>query len=327
MSAQTSPEAQDLTPTSPQGRTILVTGATGRQGTAVARHLLEQGWHVRALTRDPSQAAAKSLAELGADIAIGDLSDEDSLKRAAKGAYGVYSVQNFWMHGFDEEIAQGKRLADAAHDAGVEHFVYSSAGGVGRVDGLNIRHLDSKAIIERYIASIGLPYTIFRPVTFYENFITPRFIQRMFHKGVLLTPIRDGMDFQMVALDDVGAFVALAFSMRGTFLYSEMELASDFFTMSRFAETIGNEIGRPVRYKQISDLSLRIVTEYVERSGRTGHFGIGRPTYNQIRWNNASATGGWAADIGRLRRLYPDITTMPNWVRSIDWSALRSTHS
>lgn len=313
-----------LDPAISPGRAILVTGATGRQGDAVARHLLANGWRVRALTRNPGQEAARSLALAGAELVVGDLDDEDSLRRAAEGVHGVYSVQNYWMHGFEREVAQGKRLADAALRAGVEHFVYSSAGGVGRVDGLNITHLDSKAIIERYIANIGLPYTIFRPVTFFENFVTPRFIQRVMDKGVLFTPIRDGMDFQMVALQDVGAFVALAFAHRERFLYQEMELASDFFTMSDFAAEIGRAAGRPVTYKQMSDLLLWTVTEYVERTGRTGHFGIGRPTYNQIRWNNASATGGWAADIGELRRLYPNLTTMPDWVASIDWHGLRA---
>ncbi len=75
---------------------ILVTGATGQQGGAVARHLLNQpGFTVRALTRNPAKPAARSLAQQGAELVQGDLEDLASVQRALKDAYGVFSVQNF----------------------------------------------------------------------------------------------------------------------------------------------------------------------------------------------------------------------------------------
>lgn len=308
---------------SPAGHTILVTGATGRQGEAVARRLMAKGWPVRIMTRDPDQKIAMELAALGAEVAVGDLTDRESLHRAVRGVYGVYSVQNYWMHGFDEEVRQGKRLADVARAEDVGHFVYSSAGGVSRTDGLGITHLDSKFVIERHIEAIGLPYTVFRPVTFFENFITPRFIKRIFRKGMLYTPIRDGIDFQMVALEDVGSFVEIAFANRDRFLYTEREIASDAFTMSAFAAEIGKVIGKPLIHRQMSPAVLKLVTEIVERTRTTGHFGIGRPTYAQLRWNNSGAAGGWAARIGELRRFHPGLLTMPEWVASIDWQGLR----
>lgn len=307
----------------PAGRKILVTGATGRQGEAVARRLLAKGWPVRIMTRNPRQETAQALEALGAEIVVGDLTDKASLERAVQSVYGVYSVQNYWMHGFDEEVRQGKRLANVARAEGVAHFVYSSAGGVSRTDGLGISHLDSKFVIERHIEAIGLPYTVFRPVTFFENFITPRFIKRIFNKGVLYTPIRDGVDFQMVSLADVGVFVELAFANRDRFLYTERELASDAFTMSAFAEEIGKKVGRSVVHREMSPTVLWLMTEFVERTGTTGHFGIGRPTYAQLRWNNAGAAGGWAARIGNLRRLHPGLMTMPEWVAGVDWQGLR----
>ncbi len=74
---------------------ILVTGATGQQGGVVASNLLEQGFRVRALTRDPNKPAAKSLAEHGAEVVRGDLEDRSSLDRSLEGAYGVFSVQRW----------------------------------------------------------------------------------------------------------------------------------------------------------------------------------------------------------------------------------------
>src|SRR2546422_11200709 len=93
---------------------MLVTGATGRQGGAVIRHMLPKGWKWRALTRNPDGAAAQNLARQGIEVAQGDLEDPTSLERAARGVYGIYSVQDFWSVGARRETQQGKNLANAA---------------------------------------------------------------------------------------------------------------------------------------------------------------------------------------------------------------------
>src|SRR5215212_8884672 len=115
-------------------RIITVTGATGQQGGAVARKLLEDGWKVRALTRDLDKPAAQQLASLGAEIVAGDMDNRAELDAAFQGAYGVFSVQNFWLPdvGYEGEIQQGENVADAAHEAGVQHLVYSSVGSAHR---------------------------------------------------------------------------------------------------------------------------------------------------------------------------------------------------
>jgi len=75
-------------------RVIVVTGATGRQGGAVARHLLTDGWRVRALTRKPEDKPARRLADLGAEIVGADMARPETLARALRDAYGVFNVQN-----------------------------------------------------------------------------------------------------------------------------------------------------------------------------------------------------------------------------------------
>jgi uncharacterized protein YbjT (DUF2867 family) len=107
---------------------ILVTGATGRQGGAVARNLLRQGFAVRAVTRNPASTRAQPLRSHGAELITADMDNRTSLERAMHGCYGVYRVQDFTV-GAEREIRQGKNIADAAHAAGVEHLVYSSVGG------------------------------------------------------------------------------------------------------------------------------------------------------------------------------------------------------
>src|SRR5262245_25080598 len=134
-------------------KTVLVTGATGRQGGAVIRYMLPKGWKLRGLTRNPSSPAAQDLARQGVEVVQGDLEDPASLERAARGLYGVYSVQDFWSVGAKREVLQGKNLAEAAKNAHVEHFVYSSVGGAERSSGID--HWESKWEIEKHIRQIG----------------------------------------------------------------------------------------------------------------------------------------------------------------------------
>ena len=98
-------------------RKVLVTGATGRQGGAVVRHMLPKGWKLRALTRNSQSHAAQSLARQGVELVQGDLEDPASIAGAAAGVYGIYSVQDFWAVGAKREVQQGKNVADAAKKA------------------------------------------------------------------------------------------------------------------------------------------------------------------------------------------------------------------
>src|SRR5512135_427239 len=93
---------------------IAVTGATGLQGRAIARRLLADGWKVRALTRDTNKPAARELASKGAEVVPGDMESRSQLEAAFRGAYGVFSVQNYWLPNvrYDGEIRQGKNVAD-----------------------------------------------------------------------------------------------------------------------------------------------------------------------------------------------------------------------
>src|SRR5215469_16631466 len=170
-------------------RPILVAGATGRQGGSVVRHLLERQLTVRALVRDPQSDRAKALARQGIEIAQGDMDDLASLQKAMAGARGVYSVQDYFTVGAAREVREGKNMADAALDAGVEHFVFSSVGGAERNSG--ITHFETKWEIEKHIRKLGLPATMIRPVGFMENYYIPQ-LEKQLVKDALLNPVRAG---------------------------------------------------------------------------------------------------------------------------------------
>jgi uncharacterized protein YbjT (DUF2867 family) len=188
---------------------ILVTGATGKQGGAVARQLLKAGYTVKAMTRKPQSESVGVLKALGAEIIQADFDDPASLDRALTGVWGVFAVQNTWEAGVVKEEEQGKRLAEAARKYGVSHYVYSSVGSANRKTG--IPHFDNKNRVEQTVRFLGFPsYTILRPVFFMENFTSPWFLPGLM-EGKLLMGVKPDTVLQMIAVDDIGKFGLLAF--------------------------------------------------------------------------------------------------------------------
>jgi uncharacterized protein YbjT (DUF2867 family) len=279
-------------------RLILVTGATGNQGGAVARHLLQHGnFTVRTFVRDPNKPAAQALQQAGAELVVGDLNDRDSLDRALQGAYGVFSVQNF-QEGLDTEIRQGKALADAAKAAGVQHFVYSSVGSAERNTG--IPHFDSKFQVEEYIRAIGLPYTIMRPVYFFYNYNA---MQPMLEQGRLPQPLSPDRKLQQLSEEDYGEMVAEVFERPAEFLHSEKEVASVDMTMTEIAAVFSRVLGKPVEYQQIP-------FEAFEQQA-------GEEVTIMYRWFE---NVGYNANLAELKRDFPAPTDFESYLRDHDWT-------
>jgi uncharacterized protein YbjT (DUF2867 family) len=278
---------------------IVVTGATGQQGGAVARRLLAKGWKVRALTRELSKSAAQALASAGAEVVQADNDDRASLDRAMQGAYGVFSVQNFWLPnvGKEGEVRQGKQVADAAKSAGIQHLVYSSVGAAHR--GMGQEHFATKYEIEQYIQALDLPFTILRPVAFMENY----FWQRAAITNGTFTSwgLRPDKGLQLVAVDDIGVFVEMALANPAEYLGRTIELAGDELTEAQIAATLSQVIGRPVQLAQ--------------RSAPEG----GQPTPEQMAMFRFFNGQGYDADIPALRKTHPGLRTFEQWLRGTGW--------
>ena len=184
-------------------KTVLITGATGKQGGAVLRELAGKGFALRAMTRKPDSDAAHALANAGAEVVAGNLDDVGSLQKALKGAWGVFAVQNTWEAGVEGEEEQGKRLAKLAKEAGVQHFVYTSVGSADRQTG--IPHFDNKFRIEETVRSLGFPsYAIIRPVFFMENLPSPWFL----NGDAIYAAMKPDLKLQMIAVKDIGTYPA-----------------------------------------------------------------------------------------------------------------------
>lgn len=226
-------------------RTVLVTGVTGKQGGAVARHLLDKGFSVRGMTRKPESNPAMELSSLGAEIVQGNLDDATSLEAAVRGAWGVFAVQTMAEVGVEGEVEQGIRLAQIARAEGVEHYVYSSVASAQHRTG--IPHFESKWQIEQSVRSLGFAgYTILRPVFFMENLISPWVLQG----DTLVVPLAPTTVVQMIAVDDIGKFGALAFERARQLNREEIDIAGDASTMPGAAEVLSKALGRKISYSR-----------------------------------------------------------------------------
>lgn len=261
---------------------ILVTGATGHQGGAAVRHLLGDGWRVRALVRDADKPAAQALAQAGVELIVGDLDDPASLRAATEGAYGVYSVQR----PTSDEVTQGKNVADAAVSAGVKHLVYSSVIGADRASALP--WVSGKIEIEHYLSTLDLPVTIWRPTTFMDNLLLRQ--RENILGGKLHGFEPEGTPHQWIAVDDIGRFIALAFLQPEVWIGRATEIAGDELTWAQAAVALSMALGIAVEYEQLPPAP-------------------GAPT----RTPAADAPAPNRADIALLREAIPDLRTLADW--------------
>lgn len=231
-----------------------VVGATGRQGGAVARHLLSGGWQVRALTRDTQQPSAQALAAQGAELVAADLDDPSSLEAALGGMDSLFAVTNFWQGapgpilGAEGEARQGTALVEAARQAGIGHVVLSSAAGAfGPIS--RMAHVASKQKIERHLMASGLAWTILRPVFFMENLTVPWMgVWQGIEQGQLSLPLAENRKLQMVSVDDIGFYAALALTERETFVGTAFDIAGDELTGTEMADQLSTHLGTNVAF-------------------------------------------------------------------------------
>lgn len=279
---------------------VLVAGATGNQGGAVADHLLERGVKVHALTRSHESDAARALEERGATVVEGDMNEKDSLVPLIDDVDGVYSVTAFFEAGYEGEVEQGTNMAEVAAETGVEHYVFSSVGGTERDTGLP--HFESKYEIEQRIHDLDLSATIIRPVSFMQNFETQR---EDVLTGTLAQPLAEGVSMQLVDVNDIGALVAEAFADPDRYVGEAIELAGDELTLEEMAAVFSEVTG--------VDVEAQHIPVDVAREQMSEEF------VAFFEWVNES---GYDADIRALERDYDlDLTRLGTYLREHGWAS------
>ncbi len=275
--------------------TVLVVGATGQQGGAVAREWLRRGYEVKGLTRNPSSPRSRALTAAGAQMVRGTLNDATSLARALEGVDGVFLMTDFWEHGYDGEVRHGRQMIEAAEAAGVRHLVYSSVASADRRTG--IPHFDSKYDVERLLSESSLSWTVIRPVSFMENW---RRIPDEVADGVYATPLRPGATLQYVSVEDIGQFTAMALEDPAAWRGRAIDIAGSSVTVEELRALFAATLGRPVALETVS------WSDYEARAGEEMSV--------MMRWFDQT---GYDVDVPALRAEYPWMMRLDDYLRSL----------
>ncbi|MFC7071196.1 NmrA/HSCARG family protein [Halobaculum lipolyticum] len=234
---------------------VLVLGATGRQGGAVVDALRSGefgGFDVTAGTRNPASDAAASLRERGVSVVPVDMLDEAALVAAMDGVDAVFAVTTFFEGGVDTERAQGEHVVAASAIAGVDHLVFSSVGSADADTGLE--HFESKAHTERLIAASDVDATVLRPVYFMQNLAGQA---DEILSGTVSLALGEGTELAMVDARDIGRAAAAAFADPERFVGETLTLAGDSLTVDDVAAVLSDYLGSTVEAVHLDPEALR----------------------------------------------------------------------
>ena len=277
-------------------QTAFVTGVTGHQGGSVARHLAQNGIRVYGLSRDPASPEAKSIANPLIEVVRGDLDAPSTYRPYLEKADAVFCVLPFTKK-TDNEINQGIQMVDAALDNPVKHFIYSSVIGADRNTG--IPHWESKYKIENHLRDSGMPFTVVRPSSFYENFLMPQVLSRI-HKGKLVTPVNGNVPHNFMSATDVGKTVNPILNNPDKYAGETISLAAEEMNHADVASIFSKILGKEIKYARLPSLITRLV--------------MGKGLHKMFSWVNENG-GVFVNDLHGFREEFPGFVRIGDWAQ------------
>ncbi|MGA8711245.1 MAG: NmrA/HSCARG family protein [Thermoplasmata archaeon] len=289
----------------PKSLLVLVTGISGNQGGHLAQQLLARGHRIRALVRNPQNPKLETFRSKRVDVVQGNFEDQTSIQQAARGIDAMFLMSTSIQAGPQAETRQAIAAIDAAKGVGVPWLVYSSVSDANRRTG--IPHFDSKFAVEEHLARSGILSAVTAPTSFMENFLAP-FQMASIRQGKFVQAISPNRPVQMVALDDLSAFVCHVIENPSQFHGKRINVASDSSSGIESARILSEVSRRKIEFQQLPIEALRSqnadyakMFEWLERVGYT-------------------------ADIEGLRREYPTVgwQRLREWAARIDWNRVPS---
>jgi len=206
----------------------------------------------------------------------------------------------------EQEEVQGKRIAAAARQAGVQHFVYASVGSAQRATG--VPHFDNKARVEATVRSLGFPsFVILRPAFFMENFTSPGFKPGI-DAGSLAVSMSPSVPLQMIAVADIGRYGRAAFERHAELNGEGIDIAGDSLTMPKVAAVISRVAGRAVSHFRVPIEDVRKYSEDLAL---------------MFEWFDRV---GYDADIAaNVARFGIEPTRFADWAAAADWRVAEKT--
>jgi uncharacterized protein YbjT (DUF2867 family) len=275
---------------------VLVAGATGLLGGAIARKLLANGVPVRALARTLAKLAP--LAAAGAEIAPVNMLDGRALNDACRGVGQIVStVNNSLGRGETSprkiDLSSHQNLCAAARNAGVRRLVFVSTRGVAQDAQVDLFRI--KWYIEDAIRRSGVPYVVLRPSAFMEIWIDG-ILAGSIRKNGTTTIFGAGTNpANYIAVDDVAEF-AVRILAREEIKNEVIEIGGPSnVSMNDAATLVERRLGASGKRRHVPALAMKllppIVRPFNEVAARLMSLGLHSATGN-------TAFPGWktAAD-------------------------------
>ncbi len=218
--------------------TVLAVGASGKFAGLVVPALVKRGAKVRGLVRDSKEA--EIVRQHGAaEVAVADLRDRASMDAALRGVDSVFYIAPAFM---PNEAEVGQRVVEAAKQAGVRRFVFSSV-----IDPIlsRLSNHAAKGPVEEAILASDMEYSFLQPAMFLQNYAEswPEVVK----SGVLAEPWSTETRFSRVDFRDVAEVAALALT-GDRLLYGTFELAAETpRNRVEVAAIIGEVLGREIK--------------------------------------------------------------------------------
>jgi uncharacterized protein YbjT (DUF2867 family) len=255
-------------------KTIAVLGATGAQGGGLVRAILEDsqgGYAVRAITRDAGSDAAKALAARGAEVVAADVDDERSLERAFAGAHGVFAVTFYWAHMQPEkELAEARKIAQAAKAAGVKHLVWSTLEDTRKFVPLSddrmptlmgkykVPHFDAKGEGDAAFAAAGVPTTYLLTTFYWDNLVHFGMGPKKNPDGSYgFTLPMDDAKLPGIAAEDIGRCAYGIFKRGGETIGKRIGISGEHLSGAEMAASCRARCTRPVKHNAVSPATYR----------------------------------------------------------------------
>ncbi|GGF99793.1 hypothetical protein GCM10010912_50770 [Paenibacillus albidus] len=281
---------------------ILVYGASGVQGGAVARLLASKGVTVRSITRQEKNAAV--LKEQGIDAYVGDLSILETLKEVNTGVDKIFL--NMPIE-YDTALIKLHitHAVEAAKQANVKLIVVNSNGFLPEQP-TDTKTLDVKREMIEYVQQSGIPTILVKPTLYMENFLIPGLI----NNGMLFYPVPADKSIPWINSDDAALYHYYALSHPELAGQTILAPGPEALTGAELGDRFTQALGQDVTFQSLNyddfEASLTPLMGEKQASGVAGFY----------RWIGTNIDSLNYYDI-KDRVIVPDLqlTTLKDWLQ------------
>jgi len=267
--------------------------------------LVKEGkWHVKGVTRKADGEAAQKLKAKGVEVVIADVANKQDLEKAFKGAWAVFALTQFWEHGAEKEVAQGKLQADVAKEQGVKVFIYGSLANVEKITGgkIHVPHFTGKAEIEDYAKTKGFDFTSFpQPASYLENFSF--FFVPKENNGVyeISVPCKPTTKVDWICVGDYGASIVAILNNPAKYNGKAWAVTSQRATFEEQVATLSKVTGKKIK---LVSIPYDAAVAYGQKE-----------TAEMFKWFDEYGYYGPGADLNEFKTVYPQAKNFEQWLQ------------